>query len=158
MLVNPYLVMVVSSATQKELGPKLQKELIPSFEKMGRTKILKIAHISENKVEAAEDAVTFAPQLFRLQKSVILSEPSEPLFALPGGNLGNTDRSLAPTLPLQEWYKEADVLAVQRESLLLRQEKAREDEARARREVQSSDEGQQLGEQGVKSSQAEELR
>ena len=130
MLVNPYLIMVVSSATQKELGATLQKELIPSFEKMGRGKILKVAHVSANKVEAAEDAVTFAPQLFRLQKSVILAEPSEALFPLAGGHSLGGERGQAPSL--RRWYEEADVLAGRREALLLKYEKEREEEAKAR--------------------------
>ena len=122
---------------------------------MGRGKILKIAHISANKVEAAEDAVTFAPQLFRLQKSVILSEPSEALFSLSGGHSLGGERTQARTL--QEWYKDADALAARRESLLLKFEKERDEELKARREAQGY-ELDPLGEQDLKSGQAEMVR
>jgi hypothetical protein len=120
MLVQPYLVMVVSSASQQNLGPRLRKELVPSFQKLAQAEVLSLAYISGSKIDAVEDAVTFAPQLFRLQKSVILSEPSEPLFPLYGRSGSTTGagapqhgpqagRSLgghAPSLP--EWHEAMD--------------------------------------------------
>lgn len=80
MLVQPYLLVVVGSAAERNISARLRKELLPSFQKLEGGAALKLAHLSASRVEAAEDTVTFAPQLFRLQKSVMLSEPLEPLF------------------------------------------------------------------------------
>jgi len=61
MLVRPYLVMVVSSASQQNLGPRLRNELVPSYQRLEQEEVLRLAYISGSKIEAVEDAVTFAP-------------------------------------------------------------------------------------------------
>ena len=108
MLVRPYLIMVVSSSSQKNIGTKL-KEFKVSH---GRDEVLRLAHISASKIEAAEDAVTFAPQLFRLQKSIILSEPSEALFPLGASGSGPQKNSqYGDSLrqkSMQQWYAEVE--------------------------------------------------
>ena len=118
MLVQPYLVMVVSSSSQQNLGPRLRNELVPSFQRLEQEAVLSLAYTSASKIEAVEDAVTFAPQLFRLQKSIILSEPSESLFTpkTPATSASSATYN-APhasrhpggrPLSLPEWYEEMD--------------------------------------------------
>lgn len=98
MLVQPYLLLVVSSASQQNLGPRLRTELLPSFQKLfhgseNAEPVLRLAYLSGSKIEAVEDAVTFAPRLFRLQKSIILSEPSESPFAPQTSSVGATQQA-----------------------------------------------------------------
>lgn len=62
------------------MGDRLVKDLWPSFQRLEVGSALKLVYSSTNKVEAVEDAVLFAPQLFRLQKAVLLSEPLETLY------------------------------------------------------------------------------
>lgn len=38
-------------------------------------------YFSQNKVHALEDCVQFVPHIFRLSKSIMVSEPLEPFFA-----------------------------------------------------------------------------
>lgn len=66
MLVQPHLVVVVSSSAKQNLGRVLKKELLPSFAKLEAGTALRLVHVSASKVEAVEDAVTFAPALFKL--------------------------------------------------------------------------------------------
>lgn len=59
----------------------LKKEILPSFAKLEAGRALRPVHTSGSKVEAVEDTVTFSPALFRLQKSIMLTRPVEPLFS-----------------------------------------------------------------------------
>jgi len=119
MLVQPYLVLVVGSSSQQNLGPRLRRELVPSFQRLcahDDEEVLSLAYISGSKIEAVEDAVTFAPRLFRLQKSIILSEPSESPFATPATSASSATYHAAQTgrnpggraLTLPEWYAEME--------------------------------------------------
>lgn len=116
LLVQPHLILVVSSASQQNLGDRMRKELVPSFQQLGPEPLLSLVYLSASKIEAVEDAVTFAPQLFRLQKSIILSEPSQPLFAPSTAGTGTAAQQASSAggaagrgpMPLAEWYEEMD--------------------------------------------------
>ena len=75
--------MVLNSST----GMNLQSRI---------TKLLNVSHVkdevallyaSDNKVKAMEDCITFAPELFRLSKSIVVSEPVVPFLDFIRGNL-----------------------------------------------------------------------
>ena len=94
----------------------MRKELVPSFQQLGPEPLLSLVYLSASKIEAVEDAVTFAPRLFRLQKSIILSEPSQPLFAPSTAGTGTAAQQASSAggaggrgpMPLAEWYEEMD--------------------------------------------------
>ena len=48
-----------------------------------------MTYLSSRKVEALEDSLLLAPYLFKLQKSIIISEPTDSLF-------GFMDRGVNP--------------------------------------------------------------
>ena len=41
-----------------------------------------LLYASENKVKAMEDCIQFAPELFRISKSIVVSEPCIPFFQM----------------------------------------------------------------------------
>lgn len=77
---NHSLIITVSSTNQSNLEAKLQNEIIPSLAGLVSRDELFCSYISQNRIHALEDSVLFAPQLYRLQKSIVLSEPAANLF------------------------------------------------------------------------------
>ena len=81
MLIQNHLVVVIGSSSQQNLASKVKKEILPSFQSMvSKEEGFKLIYLSENKMHSIEDTVMFSPSLYKLQKSVILSEPSESMF------------------------------------------------------------------------------
>jgi hypothetical protein len=77
---NRSLIVTVSSTSQSNLEVKLQRDIVPSFAGSAPPEQIFCTYISQNRIHAIEDSVLFAPQLYRLQKSIILSEPVSGLF------------------------------------------------------------------------------
>ena len=63
--------MVVNSATHQGLQNRINKLLSVSHIKDE----VSLLYASDNKVKAMEDCITFAPELFRLSKSIVVAEP-----------------------------------------------------------------------------------
>ena len=72
---NEVLLLVLNSAVDQNLQPKLSSILKSSSVGPDEAMLL---YASENKVKAMEDCIEFSPELFRVQKSVIVSEPIIP--------------------------------------------------------------------------------
>ena len=77
---NRSLIVTVSSTSQSNLEVKLKRDIVPSFAGLAPPEQIFCTYISQNRIHAIEDSVLFAPQLYRLQKSIILSEPVSGLF------------------------------------------------------------------------------
>jgi len=46
MLINPYVILVVSSVVHQNLGSMLKDQLIPSFFEIAKSKEISLAHLS----------------------------------------------------------------------------------------------------------------
>lgn len=44
----------------------MKREIIPAYKGLSDPEEIKAVYLSQNKIEAMEDTVTFAPQLYRL--------------------------------------------------------------------------------------------
>ena len=84
MLLNRYLIVVLGSAVHLNIDKKLRKDLVPDFQELVDKDEMKVIHVSQRKIEAMEDSVLFAPYLYRLQKSVVVTEPADSLFGEVG--------------------------------------------------------------------------
>jgi len=75
MLVSKYLIVILGSTASQNLEKKMKTQIIPSFFELVPEEDITITYSSNCKTESMEDTLLFAPQLYRLQKSVILTEP-----------------------------------------------------------------------------------
>lgn len=80
MLVAQYLIVILGSTSNQNLEKKMKSQIIPSFFELAPENDITITYSSGNKIESMEDTLVFAPQLYRLQKSVLLTEPLQSLF------------------------------------------------------------------------------
>lgn len=84
LLLNRYLIIVVSSTVHHNVDKKMRDDVLPDyFDVVGKDDV-RLAHVSQRKIEAMEDSVLFAPYLYRLQKSIIVTEPADSLFGFEG--------------------------------------------------------------------------
>lgn len=76
--------MVVSSTIHDNIDKKLRDEIADQYAQLVKKEEIKMVHVSQRKIEAMEDSVLFAPYLYRLQKSIIVTEPADSLFGHEG--------------------------------------------------------------------------
>ena len=93
--------MVLSSSTYQNLFKKIQKtlkdSLIPDNE-------IQLLYLSQNKVLAFEDCIQFTPQLFRLTKSIVVSEPLFSYKELLKQRMGSDAYQLSSARGIQGQY------------------------------------------------------
>ena len=75
-----YCILVIGSVVHNFIDKLLKTELIPAFLRYQDPGQMSLCYLSNSKVEAMEDSLLLAPYLFRLQKSIIVTEPSDSLF------------------------------------------------------------------------------
>ena len=61
----------------------IKEKIVPSFYQIVPKEEMSLTYVGTNKIQSMEDSVTFAPWLFRLNKSIILSEPAQAFFKVP---------------------------------------------------------------------------
>jgi hypothetical protein len=66
MLVNKYLILILGSTTSQNLEKKMKTQIIPAFFEIVPEVDIPTLYSSECKMEAIEDTLLFAPQLFKL--------------------------------------------------------------------------------------------
>ena len=69
---NEIVFMVLSSSTYQNLYKKIKQVVKDSSVPTDEISLL---YMSQNKILAFEDCIQFTPQLFRLTKSIVVSEP-----------------------------------------------------------------------------------
>ena len=74
---NELLILVLNSSTSQSLQSKLYNILHRSSVTSDEAVLL---YASDNKVKAMEDCIMFSPELFKLSKSIIVSEPAIPFL------------------------------------------------------------------------------
>jgi hypothetical protein len=72
------LLLAVSSSTFQNLPNHVTKNLLPKTQLFIPTAEMPLLCFSDGKVNAIEDCIMFFPSLFKLNKSIVLSETLEP--------------------------------------------------------------------------------
>lgn len=80
MLVDKYAILVIGSTVHHQIDQLVKQTLLPVFFRAVPRQQLTMTYLSSRKVEALEDSLLLARYLYTLQKSIIISEPSDSLF------------------------------------------------------------------------------
>lgn len=80
MLINRFVIVVVGSTSLGNLSQIMKAKVGKRLHEMVSRDQLKLIYSSRAKADALEDTLVFSPQLFKLNKSVILAEPVAGIF------------------------------------------------------------------------------
>lgn len=75
-----HVVLVVGSTHVNRIPRLLKEELLPTFFRQLQRGQLALSYISGPKVDGMEDTLLLASYLYKLQKSIVISEPSDSFF------------------------------------------------------------------------------
>lgn len=69
------ILLAVGSSTFQNLQQRLQQQVMSKVIKFLPNHEMPLLYISENKILALEDCINFFPSMFKLVKSIVVSEP-----------------------------------------------------------------------------------
>ena len=106
--------MVLSSSTYQNLYKKIKQIMKESTVPVEEIPLL---YMSQNKILAFEDCIQFTPQLFRLTKSIVVSEPLISFKDLLKQRLGNDAYAMpsARAGSIQNHYLKERIQEIQRQ-------------------------------------------
>ena len=81
MVQTRHCILVIGSASHSHIDKLLKGKLLPQFYRACDPDQLNLTYLSYNKVDAMQDSLLLASYLYRLQKSIIVTEPSDSIFS-----------------------------------------------------------------------------
>lgn len=76
LITKEVLVMAISSSTYQNLAGQIKKQVMKKIQAFLPPYEMPLLYMSESKVISIEDCMIFFPQLFKLTKSIVVSEPA----------------------------------------------------------------------------------